>query len=394
MTSSNIELKEQMDELIAGFLSGGVSSEEMDLLLQWIESDSNNRKYYTQAYRTWVSCAQMRPLATKREEAALWKSRRRTFDVLTVSGKYRKGMSKTVSLRKVLKYAATVAVLLVVSTYGIVRHSMNRLALFESSESTYEAYYGSMAFTTLPDGSKVWLNSGSKLTVQAGYNISERRVHLSGEAYFQVTSNAKKPFIVQAGNLSVKATGTSFNVKAYPDEDRITATLVEGAIIIEGHDEHEKQFTYQLSPGQTVNYVTQKSVYKGTDQTSGTTTANVVGDASSVSVQKASALPISISKPDTEILTSWMRDRWIIDNEDLGSIAVKLERRYNVEIRFDSEKLKQYHFTGTIERETVEQIFDLFRYFIPLKYTIEKGEVRLMVDQTLEKEYKKAWKQN
>ena len=377
--------KENIDELIASFLSKGSAPEEEAFLLRWIESDSNNREHYVRMYRAWLGSAQMQPLASEREASALLKVRERT------SGYYRKYRRepKTVLLRNVFRYAAAVAVLLVVSTYVLTRQSMNRLPDIYASESTYEAHYGSRAFASLPDGSKVWLNSGSKLSVQTGYNNNERRVHLCGEAYFEVISNPEKPFVVQAGDLSVRATGTSFNVKAYHDEDRITATLVEGVIIVEGYDELHEQFRYKISPGQTVTYASRKTVH--TDQTPAD---NVVAPERVSRQQENKTSPISVIRADAEALTSWMRDRWIIDNEEFGCIAVKLERRYNVEIRFDTESLKQYRFTGTIERETVEQIFDVLRYSIPLKYSIEKGIVSLSTDHVLEKQYEQAWKRN
>ena len=224
--------------------------------------------------------------------------------------------------------------------------------------------------------------------MQGGYNVNERQVHLTGEAYFEVATNPEKPFIVQAGNLSVRATGTAFNVKAYPEEGQVTATLVEGTIIVEGYDEREEKFRYKISPGQTVTCATRKS-----EESLENIRTHVAVPDSNAQKQIKTPLPVSIGRPKTEVLTSWMKERWIIDNEDFGSIAVKLERRYNVEIRFASEKLKQYRFSGTIERETVEEIFDLFRYSIPLKYTIEKGVISLSEDQRLEKQYEKVWKQ-
>jgi len=380
--------KENIDELISSFLSKGTSPEEEEFLLQWIESDSNNREYYVRMYRAWVSSAQIQQLALEREESALRKVRKRIAPASEYYGKYRKE-PKTILLRNVFRYAAAVAVLLVVSTYVLTRQSMNQLSDVDASESTYEAHFGSRAFASLPDGSKVWLNSGSKLSVQTGYNNNERRVHLCGEAYFEVITNPEKPFVVQAGDLSVRATGTTFNVKAYPDEDQITATLVEGVIIVEGYDDRKEKFRYKITPGQTVTYVSRKPV--NADHTPADDAVATEHDSQQ---QVKTKSPITVSRPDAEILTSWMKDRWIIDSEDFGSIAVKLERRYNVEIRFDTEKLKQYRFTGTIERETVEQIFEVFRYSIPLKYSIEKGIVSLSMDQVLEKQYENAWKRN
>jgi ferric-dicitrate binding protein FerR (iron transport regulator) len=253
---------------------------------------------------------------------------------------------------------------------------------------TYEAHYGSRAYATLPDGTKVWLNSGSKLTVQPEYQLHERTVELSGEAYFDVETNPERPFIVRVGEISIKATGTVFNVKAYPEEEQITTTLVEGTVFIEGNDEKEKGFKMQLQPNQTVSY--RKKITNQNVAREDTAVHTSLPKPEKQEPQKP--LTATTSPMKTETLTSWMKDRWIIDNEEFGNLAVQLERRYNVQIRFESEELKQYRFTGTIERETVEQMFDAFRYSIPLKYAIERGIVTLSADVELKKQYEKAWK--
>ena len=406
-----------VDELIACFLSNGATPEEQNALLRWIEANSSNRAYYMQAYQAWAGSAQMQQSDVEREAIALRKIHRRISSLVMEDDKKRTADNtvypslrgtkqsslsynqyvtkyvigkepKTVILRHVFRYAAAIAVLLVVSTYIIMYHSMSPKATVLAGESTYEAFYGTKAFAALPDGSKVWLNVGSKLSVQAGYNSNDRRVNLSGEAYFEVVSNAGKPFIVQAGNLSVKATGTTFNVKAYPDEKQISATLVEGVIYVEGRDEREKEFSVKVSPGQTFNYTTPKMMPEENTQKEA-----VVSERRETLPQMSASPPMTIKRMNTEAITSWRKNSWIIDNEEFGQLAVLLERRYNVEIRFTSEKLKQYRFSGTIERETIEEIFDLLRYSIPLKYTIEKGVINLKVDKVLEKQYEKAWKQ-
>jgi len=381
----DVDLK-KIDELIAGFLSNESTPEEQHVLYQWIKSDNNNRAYFIQMYKAWVSSAQLEQASSKGVEFALQKVHDRIFDVSNNEKHSR--APKTLLLRNVLKYAAAIAVLLVVSTSVIVRQSMRSSVDVMVDESTFEAYYGSKAFAGLPDGSRVWLNSGSKLSVQPGYNINERRVYLSGEAYFEIESNEKKPFIVQAGDLSVRATGTIFNVKAYPEDEQISATLVEGVIFVEGRDDRENEFSIKVKPGQTLNYAMRKTVLEGNVPTG--TAVSIHSD--SLSQVKPNP-PMTIKRSNTEAVTSWINNKWIIDNEEFGRLAVQLERRYNVEILFASENLKQYRFSGTIERETVEQLFELFRYSIPLKYTIDKGIVSLSVDQVLEKQYEKAWKQ-
>jgi ferric-dicitrate binding protein FerR (iron transport regulator) len=89
---------------------------------------------------------------------------------------------------------------------------------------------GQKSSLTLPDGSKVWLNSASKLTYTSDYNSKDRNIILDGEAFFDVARNENLPFIVHANGMAVQALGTKFNVKAYSDETEVTAILVEGSV--------------------------------------------------------------------------------------------------------------------------------------------------------------------
>ena len=111
---------------------------------------------------------------------------------------------------------------------------------------------GSKSQITLPDGSKAWINAGSKLSYRGDFNQSDRIVNLEGEGYFNVTSNKAKPFIVQTAHLKVKAFGTVFNVKAYPEEKTVETTLVEGIVEIEAGDMTKSEETlYLYSQAQT-----------------------------------------------------------------------------------------------------------------------------------------------
>lgn len=382
--------KDFFDDLTVNFLSRGTTPEEEKMLLEWIVSDTNNCKYYRELYMAWLSSAQNGKLNPDQEEYALNQVHKKAFEVSIAEKRLQIRKARKAGLKKIFRYAASVAIL-VVTTYIVTRYFSDYKSNLQISEMTYEAHYGSRAYAVLPDGSKVWLNSGSKLVILQGYNVLDREVKLTGEAFFDVETNAAKPFIVKAGELSIKATGTSFNVKAYPEERLITTTLVEGTVFIEEVSGHEKKFEIKINPNQSVSYPRPVSTVAGEKEKDDTT-----GLANDVQIEETSApqaLPTIVNHASTEALISWMRERWVIDNENFGSLATQLERRYNVNIRFESEKLKAYRFTGTIERETVEQMFEVFRYSIPLKYTIDKGIVSITLDRKLEKIYERAWKQ-
>ena len=383
--------KENIDELIAGFLSKAATPEEEKQLLSWVEASDDNRRHFKQMYQVWLGSAQCGQLEAGCVEQALQRVRRKAFEMSVVEKRLQDRKAEKRIIPAILRYAAAVA-LFVTGSFALIHYYYvaQHLASF-ATEMTYEAHYGSRAYATLPDGSEVWLNSGSKLTVQSGYNHKERTVELSGEAYFVVNTSPEKPFIVKAGELSIKATGTAFNVKAYPEEEQIITTLVEGTVFIVGSDDNEKRFQVELKPNQTVSYSRRQTPVAPEEEDD----AIAVSSGAALHEEQDGAQPplmtATTSIVKTETLTSWRKDRWIIDNEEFGNIAVQLERRYNVEIRFESQELKRYRFTGTIERETVEQMFNAFRYAIPLKYTIERGVITLTLDMELKQQYEKAW---
>ena len=137
--------------------------------------------------------------------------------------------SKTFILPSWVKSAA--AVILVLITAGSLFALTNR----DNTPTLYskvEAMRGQKSSITLPDGTSVILNSESSIMYGTDYNNSNRTVELQGEAYFDVKQNQTLPFTVKAGDLSITAKGTAFNVRAYLDENYISTTLTEGKVEI------------------------------------------------------------------------------------------------------------------------------------------------------------------
>ena len=148
----------------------------------------------------------------------------------------------------VWRYAAAVAVLCVsiVSTFWLTKHYVE-----QPSVSMVEKYirYGETGVINLPDGSVAHLNSGSYILYPDNFEGNTRVVHLIGEANFKVVKNPNKPFIVKSADVSVTALGTEFDVEAYPEEDEIVATLLNGKIKVETTMDTT---SYVLSPGEQV----------------------------------------------------------------------------------------------------------------------------------------------
>jgi len=251
---------------------------------------------------------------------------------------------------------------------------------------------GSKAMTVLPDGTQVWLNAGSNLFYNiATYGEKQRDVTLIGQGFFKVVSNARKPFVVSAKNLKIKALGTEFDVKAYPEENTIETTLVKGIVKIEGKDQKKQNFTITMNPKQKVTYYSGKALL----ETSMLTNPSEMNEKKLDHIKLGDLPPATPVKPQvddvekTDLYTSWKDDRWVFEGEEIGNLAVLLERRFNVNIVFNSEELKHYKFTGIFQQETLEQILKVLKLTAPLRYNVGKGRVDLMLDNELKVKYKK-----
>jgi ferric-dicitrate binding protein FerR (iron transport regulator) len=241
---------------------------------------------------------------------------------------------------------------------------------------------GSKTHLVLPDGSQVWLNAGSKLTYPRSFDDKERKVALVGEAFFKVQTNKSKPFIVSTGQMNVRALGTAFNVKAYPEDKAITTTLVEGIVKVDGV-QGKKQFSYTLKPNQNIILNKEAEVIHEK-------VVAVSKKSKAVDIEPSIAAKVEIkTKVKTELFTSWKDSRWTIEGESLRSLAILLERKYNIIIHIDSYELDKYKFTGTIQNETLEQVLQFLSYTTPLEYEIGKGEVWWNIDRKKEQQYSK-----
>lgn len=200
---------------------------------------------------------------------------------------------------------------------------------------------GQKSSVTLPDGSRVMINSASTISYTSDYNVKERNVFLSGEAYFDVASNADIPFVVHADKVSVTALGTEFNVKAYAEDPYVVTTLVEGSVRTEAGTQYEL-----LTRAQEASY-------------------NKVAD-----------VLLAYDVKDISRAVPWIRNELLFENESLADIAVTLERMYNVTIVFEDEAAKGYSYTGLIRNNSLQNVLELISSTSPVGYKMNSGIIR------------------
>ena len=154
----------------------------------------------------------------------------------------------------------------------------------------------------LPDGTEVWLNAGSRLVYPAVFKGNKRKIYLQGEAFLKVSKDKSKPFFVETNNSLIKVLGTSFNVKAYPDEKVEETVLVEGAVSLNPGKAMLGE-EVRLKPDQRV-------VVQGSDHS------------------------YSVSKVDVRNYTSWIDGLFVFNEEPLPSVLMRISRFYKLEIKW------------------------------------------------------------
>lgn len=201
---------------------------------------------------------------------------------------------------------------------------------------------GQKATITLPDGSRVSLNSQSKLTYSSTFNRKKRELQLDGEAYFEVAHNPNKPFIVYSKDISVEALGTAFGIKAYNEDNLISSILMRGKVRVTTPDGADI-----LLPNDRLTY----------DKTTHEKVKSTVTNATD--------------------FTGWIHNELRFENESLWDISKTIQRIYNVEIVFASEKLKKQRYTGTINNNSLESVLNIISLTSPVSFQINNQQVTL-----------------
>lgn len=361
--------QEQVDDLIANFLSGNISTDEQEILMQWINANAANQSYFLQWRDAWQATAASGDYNT----LAAWDSLQ-----------YRTAMERPLSVnrwRYYFRVAASFTLPFLIG--GGLVYAWTSLKKNDNSNAmvTVTSPKGATTKIELSDGTEVWLNAGSKLQYAQSYNLRGREVKLEGEAFFKVHTNAQKPFTVRASDLKILALGTSFNVKAYPEDKTVVTTLVDGEVKIDG-SKTAKPFGLMMKPYQHVVYKKPLT----TNNSEQLKTPVSIGDSTT-------AAPIeSREVNNVEIYTAWKDGNWIVAAQTMDELAVTMERRFNVKVIFKDPALKEYRFSGTFRQETLEQVLNILKLTAPLKYTIDDGVVTLALDQELKEKYNKAFK--
>lgn len=223
--------------------------------------------------------------------------------------------------------------------------------------------FGKTRELTLPDGTKVKLNSGSTITWPQSFAKDTRAVTLKGEGYFEVTKNPKKPFLVVTDELTVKVLGTVFNVKAYADDKNTETTLLKGKVQVQLKDRPEK--TIILLPNEKL--VVMNAAYMPEE---------IVDKKQARTEYQLKKLPNL--KPQDMLEMAWLSNRLVFINENFETVAKQMERKYNVQMVFDDPVLKTEQLSGALEKESLESALGIIKLTTPFKFKAEGRVIHIL----------------
>ncbi len=364
----SIHDKKTEEDLIYGYLKGDLTPEETRELIDWIKLDKANKQTFDECCELWITTRSISKNPDYNAQEGFWKFRQRIKN----SDQSESIPSKIRFLKTAVKYAAIFVIAFL--SGGILFYQSGNRSFSRSAQSISELVVplGSRAQFTLADGTVVTLNAGSTLRTDNHFGINDRIVEFEGEGYFKVAKDKIKPFIVKTPYLKVTAMGTEFNVKAYSIDKTIETTLVNGSVKIEPNSDGEKGEITILQPNQKLTFYKEDSrIEDNSKKPAGKSQTEI----KPVKVQStASAVRFVKENVNIEPVVSWKENRWIFEQQSLEQMAVDLGRKFDVQILFNSERLKSYRFTGTILAEPIEQVLECMSISAPINFKL-KGKI-------------------
>lgn len=326
-----MKIEYDYDKLLGDYFSGKLNADGRKHVEDWINASEENRAVFLNAEKVWHALDLLEEMKKYDAGKALEK-----VHVKIERISYRRKKSFLFYWRRI---AAILLLPLLIATICIYFSRTAKTTTGPVVWQTISTPNGVKSQIQLPDGTTVWLNSGSKLTYPSSFSFDERTVKLEGEAYFNVAKNELQPFYVDLNNMGIAVTGTTFNVIHYPGEKQTEIVLTSGKVRLFERKEDKRVDIAEMKPGEKAVY--EKSSHK-----------------------------ITIAQTDTEKYTSWINGYLIFRDDIMTEVVKKLNRQFNVNIEIADPEIAQYVYTATFKDETLEQILFLLQKTSPITYTI------------------------
>jgi transmembrane sensor len=322
-------------KLLEKYFRGECSPEEVAEILGWFEKEELNPNQEQDLYRIWQQAEQekekpeyTRPAARILASINQAIDRQEQEQASGLSPRHQKKSPTRKNGQRQGLWQAVAAIVLVGGFLGLFNGYFPTRDRVVSRLITQEALPGTRKILRLPDGSRITLHAGSKITYQEPFSAHKRAFTLSGEAFFEVAKDSLRPFIVRTGNLTTQALGTSFNIHYRPSAPDISVALATGSVQVERHAQAGSRPVTRLLPGQQLVYhrITQGYTVRPYD-------------------------PVEV--------LAWRKGVLYFKKANLSQVVEKLERWYGVEIEIQGKaaaKDRQWLYTGTYDNQRLDDV--------------------------------------
>lgn len=308
---------------------------ERKMVLGWINESDENRKIFINVKNLWVLANLPEQKSSDEDAACFAKSLQRR-------GRYRKFLWSGI--------AASILVVAGFFIYSLIGSYRSQIYFLENQGVAmleYKTNKGIKGEVILPDGSKVRLNSDSYIRCPSKFGATSRNVMFSGEGYFEVVKNPKVPMVISLGEgISIKVTGTTFNLSSYKNDKDISALLLTGKITILRKEKNRVQ-EFNVKPNELA------------------------------SVQKGCGIVGVVLPKETFPTLAW-KDGWLVfDETPMSEVIKKLERWHGVTFIVKDPELLNKRFTGKFKEESISQILEMMERVSLAKYVLKDSVVTL-----------------
>ena len=320
-------------ELIGRYLSGDISEADREVLMRWVEADSANRAVLEEAEKLWSVTASYDMPDFSAGKPAAWDLLEERLQKQPAADE-----GKVIGLpvlKSYLKYAAAVVILLIGGYWG---YWYSGLVDHSPVYATVQTGEGEKQTLSLPDGSTVVLNENSALRYAKAFR--EREVRLTGEAFFEVVKQDGATFTIFAEGAQTTVLGTSFNVRAYPNEPKVTVSVATGKVEVASVDREEEKVI--LVPGKSGQYD------KMLEKVREATVSNAI---------------------------AWKENRLQFDNQPLGQVASAIERYFGKKVVLANEQLANCRFMGDFPNPKLQELLDAMAFTMELEISEENGQI-------------------
>ncbi|MGC9374161.1 MAG: FecR family protein [Bacteroidales bacterium] len=320
-------------DLIAKYFANECIDEEVDLLNQWIEQSTEHKNLFNEVKNDLEIINKYKAMERVNVDSA-WDNLKSRIEE---DEKHEEKKKRTINFNRVLRYAAMIVL---IAGLGFLFNMIYQENFGYYSFTEYTADNETSNEIVLPDGTKVYLNENSSLKYPEEFNGTQRKVKLTGEAFFDVTKNKEKPFIIDVKNAEIRVLGTSFNVKTNIDDYDVEVYVETGMVEVSRKKSGENNIL--VDPG-NVGIVTKSEIKK----------------------QK---------NLDPNVL-AWKTKNIIFREEHLVNVFNTLSRVYHVDIHAEDEEILNYRLTSTFTKQDIKSVMEVICVTFNLKVDYQNNRI-------------------